>query len=105
MKKLSVKDPLFFQRLITKQLEKYNVDYQFVVDNPKIEGKDWFRFYTFDNPKEYEDWKQFCIEELMNSKEKLTLQQAENEFAYLDLKHGLSQKYIFENGDIQNERA
>lgn len=33
------------EALVNKMLEKYGVDYNFVFNNPRINGIEWFRYY------------------------------------------------------------
>jgi len=36
-----------FKYLINKMLKSHGVDYDYVENNPKIDGEDWFRYYTW----------------------------------------------------------
>ena len=36
-----------FKDLVNKMLEPYNVDYDYVVKNPIIEGNNWYEHYTW----------------------------------------------------------
>lgn len=38
--------------LINKMLEKYDVDINYVIANPVIEGIDWYRYYTWTSEEE-----------------------------------------------------
>lgn len=99
MKKYKQRDPEFGNMLINKALEKYNVTIDEVKANQeKIReetGKEWYQFYTFDTEEEYNNWKSFCIDAMMKQRTpKLTRKRAESEFAWFDLKMGLTQKYL-----------
>jgi len=39
-------------------LQPYGVDYNYVIENPKIDGIDWFSYYTWtkDEEAEYQLW-------------------------------------------------
>lgn len=117
MKKYNIKDPELFSILVNKQLEKYHVTvddilkdkrfirpkytlwYKFLLKigfkKPFVE---WFRYYTFDTPEEFENWKNFCINFLTTrTMPKMSKKQAETAFAWLNLDVGLKQSYLYEN--------
>ena len=50
--------------LVNKMLEKYGVDYNFVFNNPRINGIEWFRYYSF-TPKEDEAFKELLPQDLL----------------------------------------
>lgn len=82
--------------LIDKQLEKYGVTCKQMRELPdgKIEGKDWYDYYTFDSEEEYNKWKEFCLDVLSNQvTPKLPKRLVETEFAMLDLMWGLKRNY------------
>lgn len=99
MKKYKQRDPTFGNMLINKALEKYNVTIDEVKANQqKIKeetGKEWFQFYTFDTEEEYNNWKSFCIDAMMNQcVPKMSKKKAEDVFLWFDLIFGLTQKYL-----------
>lgn len=56
------------EALVNKMLEKYGVDYNFVFNNPRINGIEWFRYYSF-TPKEDEAFKEWAIKFIKNIKD------------------------------------
>ncbi len=94
MAKLSIKSKEFSDMLINKQLEKYGVTMQDIPEDGSVEGEVWYQYYTFDSKEEYESWKNFCVESMMNSKEKLSKAKAAREFAWFNLSFGLKQNYL-----------
>jgi hypothetical protein len=56
----------------------------------------WYRYYTFKTEDQFEEWKSFCILEMV-SKLKMSKAEAESEFAWLNLKYGLKQEYLHGN--------
>lgn len=40
--------------LVNKMLEPYEVDYEYVVNNPEIEGEPWYQHYTWTMAQENE---------------------------------------------------
>lgn len=83
-----------FDRIINKQLEKYNVTVNEVLANPVIKDEDWFVHYSFDSHEEYEAWKEFAVNELMtNWTPKLPKKMATMQFELISLNYGLRQNY------------
>jgi hypothetical protein len=95
-KKISYRDPEFARMLIQKELDFHGASFDEVKDLPdgKINGTPWYLFYTFDKPEQYEEWKEFCIKEFMNTRERLSRARAIHEFSWLDLSYGLKQEYL-----------
>lgn len=80
--------------LINKMLEKYNIDIDYVINNPNIENVPWYQYYTF-TKEEHDQWKEFFINHVTKEcKPKLTKKRAESAFAWFDLRWGLK---IIEN--------
>ena len=82
--------------LIDKQLEKYGVTCKQIKEilNGKINGENWYQYYTFDTQEEYNNWKKFCLDILSNHiTPKLHKSRIEIEFAMLDLMCGLKRNY------------
>lgn len=80
--------------IINKQLEKYNVDYDYIKANPEIDGKPWYQYYTFDSEQEYNDWKDYCMELLTKQvRPKYSKELASKEFLWIDLMWGLKCNY------------
>lgn len=84
---------LAIKLIVSKQLEKYNVDMQYVIDNPKIEGKDWYIYYTFDTEKEFEDWKKFSLKIIKKVYPRADENWINKEFSMLNLMWGLKTLY------------
>lgn len=100
-KRLSYNSAEFLQLLIQKQLDLYNVKFEDVKALPEGKmpnGEWWFHHYTFETKEQYEEWKQFCISELRNSRERLSKKKAEAVFRWIDLQWGL--KHQFEHIDL-----
>ena len=98
---------------INKQLEPYGITVEDVRKNPYVkrfklqfktilfgflkyptfyEKVNWFQYYTFKSKEQFEDWKTFCILEMI-SKLKMSKEKAEHEFNWLNLQYGLKQDY------------
>lgn len=58
----AIKEHDVLKSCINKMLEPYGVDYDFVVDNPTIEGQDWYHYYTFKDESDRTAWKDFCVQ-------------------------------------------
>lgn len=96
-KKISVQDPEFARRVIQKELDFHGAsfdDVKALTDGKLPNGTPWYQHYTFDTPEQYQEWKDFCIAEYRNTKEKYTVTMAEQAFMWLDLTYGLKQTYI-----------
>ena len=101
MKKLSYHHEDFLKKVIQKQLDLHNVkfeDIQVLPEGKMPNGTYWFQYYVFETKEQYEDWKQFCINELRNSRERLSKKKAEDVFRWIDFQWGL--KHQFEHIDI-----
>ena len=88
--------------LIDKELEKYGVTSKQIREIPdgKVNGENWYQYYTFDSKEETDNWKKFCLDILSNHvTPKLHKSRIEREFAMLDLMWGLKRNYD-EWGDI-----
>jgi hypothetical protein len=68
--------------IINKELEKYNLTIDDVLDS-----KDWFTKYTMTS-EEWEAWKSYSID-LMRKKLRMSKKRAEKEFIWIDLMWGL----------------
>jgi hypothetical protein len=92
-----MKNDDFLLRLINKQFEIIGekVTYADIENGVKVnDGKkekyiEWWKVYFFEDEDQYEQWKQWVMNELKN---KLSLSEREylNEFSYLDLVFGLN---------------
>lgn len=79
--------------IINKQLKPYKVDYDYVIKNPQINGEDWFRYYRFNNEKEFEKWKRYSIKLLKRHVTQGSEEIANREFSMIDLYCGLMHNY------------
>lgn len=82
--------------LIDKQLKKYGITSKQIREIPdgKIDGENWYQYYTFDTEEEASNWKEFCLDVLSNQiTPKLPKKQVEIQFAMLDLMWGLKRNY------------
>lgn len=83
--------------LVNKELEKYNTTVQEIKANDEfhlVNGVSWYIHYTFDSEEEFNAWKQFCINVLTTQvTPKVSLKEAEKEFAWLNLMYGLKLNY------------
>lgn len=95
MSKLSIKSKEFSDMLINKQLEKYGVTVEDIKKLPehKVEGELWCLHYTFDSKEEFENWKKFCINAIMKSKENKSKEGAVEWFNWFNLSYGLKHNY------------
>ena len=82
--------------LVDKELEPYGVTAQQMIDLPdgKANGENWYQYYTFNTPEEFNIWKEFCLDILSNNvTPKLPKKLVESNFAMLDLMWGLKRNY------------
>lgn len=75
------------KELINKELEPHGVDFDFVVANERIDGVDWFWYYTMteDAEKEFKTWAVKRIKEVL----KCSKERAEREYSGFSLMYGL----------------
>lgn len=74
--------------IINKELYKFGIDYDYVVKHQEIDGKRWFEYYTFDNPKEYLSWERYSLR-VIRWYYTSTKEQAKKEFSMLSLNYSL----------------
>ncbi len=80
--------------LVDKMLEPYNSSYDYVKSNPKIEGIDWYSYYTFKTVEDLEKFKEFFILTLTkNTSPRFTRSSAEREWPWFNLMYGLKEEY------------
>jgi len=94
--KLSYKSDEFLIKIIQNQLDLHGAKFEDVKVLPEgrmPNGEWWFTFYKFETKEQHEAWKQFCITELRNSKESLTIKRAEAVFTWIDLQWGLKHQW------------
>lgn len=96
MKRLSYHNAEFLKNLVQKELDLHNAKFEDVQALPEgrmPNGEHWFHYYTFETKEQFEDWKQFCITELRNSRERLSKKRAEEVFRLIDLQWGLKHQF------------
>jgi len=74
--------------LINKQLEKYNVDFDYVMDHQQIDGKLWCYYFTLTKDED-EAFRKWAIEYLRKTFH-WQKQYAEKEFSWYYLMYGLN---------------
>lgn len=95
-KKISYNDLEFVRTLIQKELDIHGAKFEDIQALPEgmlPDGSFWFHFYTFDTPEQYQEWKDFSINQLRNTREKLSKKMAEKVFDMFDLTYGLRRNY------------
>jgi hypothetical protein len=75
--------------ILNKMLEKYGVDVDYVMEHQKIDGKNWFQYYTM-TTTEYNAWKEWTMEYLKSTHIRKELR--EKEFMWFNLMWGLKIK-------------
>lgn len=73
--------------LVTLQLRKHGVDYDFVIENPIIEGENWFSYYTM-TEEETANFKAEAVE-IIRDQLKCTAARAKKEYDWFHLMWGL----------------
>lgn len=96
--KLSYKSQEFARLLMDKQLEFHNIDTNELLRLISIKFFDdqnikWYDYYKFKCKEDWEAWKEFCINALINSKEGMRRSKAEVIFEGLDALEGLNKEY------------
>ena len=103
-KRISYKSEEFLVKLIQNELDLHGAKFEDVKALPEgrmPNGEWWFTFYKFETKEQYEAWKQFCITELRNSRERLTKKRAQEVFTWIDLQYGL--KHQWEHEDLAHQ--
>lgn len=94
-KKLRRGDPLVAELCINKQLEKYGLSIDNIMDYQEYNGVPWYQHFTFDSEDEFEQWKGYCIDLLIHGvTPKYTLKSAKTEFSWFNLMYGLKCSYL-----------
>lgn len=83
----------FLKKIINKQLKPYKVTYDYVKNNPKIEGEDWWYYYTFNREKDYLKWKKYTIKQIKKYYPYLNDKKVLQQFGLIDLMWGLRHNY------------
>jgi hypothetical protein len=76
-----------FVDLINKMLEKHGVNYDFVLANPFIDGKDWFHYFTW-TEKDYEDFNEWAVN-LLAKKKQWSKDYSKKQMVWFMLAYGL----------------
>lgn len=80
-------------KIINKMLKPYKIDMNYVINNPKINGIDWFQYYTFNSNEEVEKWKKYSIKQLKRAYPYMSDKYIERQFSYIDLMWGLKRNF------------
>ena len=73
--------------LINKMLEPHGVDYDHVLNNPTIDGVDWFMYYTWTS-EQSENFARWASKEIKKSL-RCSMDRAESEYGWFNLMWGL----------------
>ena len=80
--------------LIDEMLKPYNSSYNKVIEEPIIEGKDWYSFYEYKTKEDFYKFKEFFITTLTkNTVPKYNKKSAENEWVWFNLMFGLKENF------------
>lgn len=82
------------RNIINRMLRKHNVDIQHVINNPEIEGIQWYQYYTFDSKKEYEKWRKYSLKQFKRAYPYSTLEYNEKRLNWIDFQYGLKKNYL-----------
>lgn len=107
MKKLSYNSDDFLRRVIQKQLDLHGVDFDYIMslsDGKLPNGKYWYQHYVFETREQYEEWKEFCIRELRNTRERLSKRNANKIFNWIDLQYGLKHQFTWQTSQSAQEQ-
>lgn len=81
------KKEAFIKKVINKMLEKHNVDFDYVKDNPEIDGNQWYEHFTH-TEKDEEELKKYYIKNHYYKDSKVS----EKEWSWFNLMWGLKIK-------------
>lgn len=76
------------KHLVTKMLEPWGVDYDYVKANPTIEDKPWYNYFTYISEEHEKDFEEYFIK-FVKKHLKMTQKGAEMEYAWFNLSFGL----------------
>jgi hypothetical protein len=77
-----------FKHLVTKMLEPYGVDYDYVKANPEIEGMPWYNYFSYVSAEHEKDFEEYFIK-FVKKHLKHSQKKAEMEYAWFNLMNGL----------------
>jgi len=75
------------EQLVNKMLEKHNIDFDFVKENPEIEGTPWFDYYTWSS-EEQDQFREWAVD-FLRKKHKIPKYRAEYQISFFILSYGL----------------
>lgn len=81
--------------LVNLQLRKHGVDYDFIMENPRIEEQYWFSYYSM-TEEESANFKAEAIQ-LIREELKCTKARAEKEYDWFHLMWGLRTEQLLDN--------
>jgi hypothetical protein len=77
---------VIIKTILNKMLEKYNIDYEYILEHQEIEGTPWFNYYTLTR-EEYDVWKEWAISYLRSVR--MSLRMSRKMFDEINLMWGL----------------
>ena len=88
------------EQIIDLSLKKYGVDFKYVLENPIIDGKEWYIHYTFDSTEEYLNWQDEVKALIYKNFPHLTDRLVDLEFNMIDAAFGLSHSFNKKNNTM-----
>lgn len=95
-KRISYHTEEFLKKVIQKQLDLHGAKFEEIQQLPEgrmPNGEFWYQHYKFETKEQHAEWKAYCIQELRNSRERLTKERAEKVFMWIDLQWGLKHQW------------
>lgn len=81
------------ENIINYELKKFGSSYNQVLKEPKINGEEWYTYYTFSTEKEYRKWKRYSIKQIKKKSPYMTNNYALKQFSWVSLQYGLKLGY------------
>lgn len=76
---------------VNMALQQYGVDFNHVINNPMVNGVQWFQYYTFKSKSDYDGWRRYTIK-LLQQVALMSKRTAHKYFSAIDLAYGLKTK-------------
>lgn len=80
-------------RIVNYMLKPYNVDCDYVIKNPEINGVPWYQYYTFNSEEEYKRYKKYALKQYRKAYPYSNEKYINSIFSGLDLYCGLKRNY------------
>ena len=77
----------FTQKIKFRQIQTFNLN------SSKINGEEWYTYYTFSTEKEYRKWKRYSIKQIKKRSPYMTNSYALKQFSWVSLQYGLKLEY------------